>query len=325
MIGIYKDSFLTFLKDNSHDVTTSRKNIIMPCPWCELNERKKYYKLYISLELPIFHCFRASCEQSGNIKKLVQKISGSSDTDQYVDPDAFSNLNKPNVFEDKEEQNLSYILPPVDPRKFPYKAFYLNKRLKSSSINVDSIKGLIFDIELFLNLNSIPITQSLFRMKDYLHTNFIGFLSEHQSRVIFRNIDDSQEFRYFKLELKESNLLDYYKIQSGNPNSKQVVLSEGIFDIFSEHIFDETNTKSETNFYASVFSSKYQSLIHSIAFHEQIFRQKVIILSDNNIPLQQYKKLKFYNNHCIDSLTVYYNELGKDFGSKSVRSVKYIV
>jgi len=57
MIGVYKEEFVEFLKKNIGDIKQTTKNIIMPCPWCEFNKNKDHYHLYISLELPIFHCF----------------------------------------------------------------------------------------------------------------------------------------------------------------------------------------------------------------------------------------------------------------------------
>ncbi|GAG02610.1 unnamed protein product, partial [marine sediment metagenome] len=61
MIGIYQDSFKQFLEDNLGEVKETSKNFIVPCPWCELDEDKDHYHMYISTEAPIFHCFHASC------------------------------------------------------------------------------------------------------------------------------------------------------------------------------------------------------------------------------------------------------------------------
>ena len=41
--------------------------------------------------------------------------------------------------------------------------------------------------------------------------------------------------------------------------------------------------------------------------------------------MKQYEMMKKFNEHIINSLTVYYNKSGKDFGSTYVSPVKYII
>jgi hypothetical protein len=160
-------------------------------------------------------------------------------------------------------------------------------------------------------------------MKDYLQSSFVGFLTENKSTLICRNIDDTQEFRYYKMKINESNFLDYYRLRGGNPTSKKIVLAEGIFDIFSEHIYDSLNIKQDIKLYASALSSKYEALIKSIVFHEQVFRPEIIILSDKGITKEYYKKLDKYNDHIIDKIAVYYNKSGKDFNDFPVTPVQW--
>jgi hypothetical protein len=128
---------------------------------------------------------------------------------------------------------------------------------------------------------------------------------------------------YYKLKLNETNFLDYYKLNGGNQSSRKIVLAEGIFDIFSEHIFDSLNIKGQVKLYASALSSKYEALVKSIVFHEQIFRPEIIILSDKGITKGYYQKLDKYNNHIIDKIDVYYNKSGKDFNDFPVTPVQW--
>ena len=116
--------------------------------------------------------------------------------------------------------------------------------------------------------------------------------------------------------------LDYYSLPGHSPKSNKIVLAEGIFDIFTEQIYDFLNIKHEIRLYASVLSSKYAELIKSIVYHEQLFRPDVIILSDNGINEEYYKKIKFFNQHIINTLTVYYNKTGKDFNETPVTPVR---
>jgi hypothetical protein len=120
-------------------------------------------------------------------------------------------------------------------------------------------------------------------MKDFLHSNFIGFLTEKESIVIFRNIDNSSNFRYFKQFLKQTLFLDYYKLYGGDYNSNNIVISEGIFDIFNEQIFDYTGLKNRVKLYAAALSTSFESLIKSIVYDEQLFKINVNVLADNGV------------------------------------------
>jgi len=136
--------------------------------------------------------------------------------------------------------------------------------------------------------------------------------------LILRNIDENSTFRYFKIKIQEFDFLDYYKLYGGLYNSSKIVLSEGIFDLYDEQIFDRLDIKNSVKIYACSLSAKYLQLIKSIIFYEQIFKPEVIILSDRMKNLNMYKNMKKYNSHIISKLTVYFNRSGKDFNSKDV-------
>jgi len=327
MIGIYQDDFIDYLRDNLGDhIKTTSKNIIIPCPWCEYGQEKDHYHLYIGLDAPIFHCFHGGCEIGGILSKLMRKIAGHDVSDAFIDKDRVKEYEKlKNVFVEKDEKLKGIKLPEVKPEMFPAKELYLQKRLKFSNIRSENIKGLIYDVHEFINLNNIPVDESLFRLRDYIHNNFVGFLTEHNTTAMFRNIDDSHTMRFYKMKIQLSNFLDFYRLPGNNFESSKVVLAEGIFDIFSEHIYDFINIKSDVRLYASVLSSKYLGLIQSIVYHEQLFRPDVIILSDRGIKIEEYKKLKYFNQHIINTLSIYYNKTGKDFNETPVTPERIVV
>lgn len=324
MIGIYQDDFLEFLKQNlGEPIKITGKNIIVRCPWCEYQKEKDHYHMYISIEAPIFHCFHASCEQSGLLPKLVKRIQGHDISDSFIDKTKVDEYSKKrDVLVDKDEKLKGINIPILRPDLFPYKDLYIKKRLKFANIPTKLIKGLIYDVETFIQMNKIPIDETLFRVKEYLHSNFVGFLTENNTTVLLRNIDHSHSMKFFKMKIQWPNFLDYYRLPGGNINSNKIVLAEGIFDIFTEHIYDFLKIKDQVRLYASVLSSRYQSLIHSIVYHEQIFRPDIVILSDRGVNEDHYITLKNYNKHIINSLVVYYNKTGKDFNTTPVTPVR---
>jgi hypothetical protein len=322
---IYQESFIQFLKDRlGEPVKVTSKNIITMCPWCEYGKKKDHYHMYISTEAPIFHCFHAGCGQSGFIAKFIKKIEGKDLSDNFVIKEKIQENIKEKVKFTKIS-HATYQIPKLDETRFPAKTLYLNERLKFSNVSLGSIRGLIFDVEQFIKINRIDVDIRMLKLMDYLHTNFIGFLCENQSVIMFRNIDKAATFKHYKLKLQETKFLDYYKLTGGDFNSKDIVLSEGIFDIFTEHIFDTLNIKGKSKLYASALSTSFDSLIKSIVFNEQIFRANVHILSDQGVDLDFYKKLKRFNSYIIDSLTIYYNKGGKDFNDTPIIPEKIIL
>ena len=328
MIGIYDDKFVQYLRDNIGDpIKTTSKNIVCRCPWCEYGKTKSHYHLYISLEAPIFHCFFGSCNEGGVLAKLLKKIEGKDISSKFVDEEKIKENVKKRISltYERVEKQKELIVPSIDEDLFVQKALYVKKRLKFSNVSLKTIKGLIFDVNKFIEENNIGLDPKMFRLKDFLHSNFVGFLSENESVVMFRNIDDRSSFSFYKLKIRDTQFLDYYKIGGGGFNRNTVVLAEGIFDIFSEHTFDVLELRSDSRLYASALSTSYQALIKSIVFNEQVFRADVHILSDKGVKLEYYKKLKKFNSHIINSLSIYYNKTGKDFNNTPVLPVQYKV
>lgn len=327
MIGIYNDSFLEYLKKNlgSDTIKKTSKNIICRCPWCELNKVKKHYHLYISKHAPLFHCFHAGCKQGGVIGKLLKKIEGVDISDRFIDVEELEKIKKQKIIEPKKKKK-DIIIPPLKDRSlFNLKSLYIRKRLKFSNIDVNDIKGLIFDVNEFLSINKIPIDSRLFRIKDFLHNNFVGFLTENQSIVMFRNIEKNSDFSFFKLYIQKPIFMDYYKIGGNDINSKDIVLGEGIFDILTEQIFDRVGLKNHVNLYVATISAAYFSVVKSIIFYEQIFRPNIHILSDSDVGLEYYKKQKKFNSYLIDKMIIYYNVKGKDFNDYPISTEKFIL
>lgn len=312
MIGIYDDSFIELLNEYLNPVQEKQRNIVCKCPFCEMNDHdKSHYHLWISTEVPMFHCFHSECNESGSISKLLKKLLGKDTSDKYVDKSKIKV--KKSVKLGRIHDIINVQIPKIDIEAFPLKRMYVKKRIKFANINIALLKGLIFDVEKFVEINNLKLDDKQERMLPYLQTNFVGFLSEYNQTVVFRNIDSTSDFRYYKISIQDDIYSDFYKMYGNNPNSKDIVLAEGIFDILAEHIFDYTSLRNKTRMYAAILSTHYESLIKSIVFREQLFRPNIHILSDNGISLSYYKNLKKRNSHIINTMKVYYNKTGKDF------------
>ena len=325
MIGIYQDNIIDYFKTFSPSVKVSSKNIVIACPWCEYNQQKKHYHLHISTEAPIFHCFEGGCNKSGRISKLFKKLEGRDLSEKFIDQDKVKENKTNDIKLSIPTERKKIILPDLNEESFKLKTLYLKGRLKYSKPDLKLVKGLVFDVNQFIDINQIKIDNRLLKSRYYLHENFVGFLTENESVVVFRNIDETSEFRYFKLFISQTRFLDYYKLLGGQYNSNHIILSEGIFDIFNEQIFDYTGLRNQVKLYAAGLSTSFDSLIKSLVFNEQIFRLDVSILADRGIDLNFFKKIKKYNSHVIDKMTVFYNKTGKDFADPTVIPEKIIL
>lgn len=322
MVGIYQDSFKELLREKLGDpVRVTNKNIICRCPWCEYNDtRKKHYHFYISLETPIFHCFFADCNKSGTVDVLIDKLTGNKDvSDKYIDRSKIKEV----TFTEKVKVK-DITIPSLNLGLFKYKETYLRERLKFSNISIDKIKNLVFDIKEFISVNRIDLGVTKPSLVEYLQSNFIGFVTEHSGVLVLRNIDRSSDFRFYKIEIKENVFMDYYKILGNSFHSNKVVISEGILDILAEQIFDTTGLKSDSKLYAACLSTNYETLLKSIVYNEHLFKLDVHVLSDRGMDLRYYRKIKKYNSHIIDKMTIYYGDR-KDFGDVPSRIEKFIL
>ena len=323
MIGIYKEEFIEYLRDNLGYVKVSSKNIITKCPWCEYKKEKKHYHLYIALEAPIFHCWQARCGQSGFLSKLMSYIDGKDRTEQFVDKSLIKEaVHRKLVNPLKEKKPLK--IPKIDTDKFKMKSMYIKYRL-GFDVDIDSISKLVFDVQEFVGINSIKLDDKSNRLMDFLQSNFVGFLSEHESLLVLRNIDPNASFRYYKFDLSDSDFLDYYKVQGAAFDSNTVVVSEGIFDILVEQVLNTLKIRENVKLYCASLSGAFSSLLKSIVFYEQLYRLNVVVLSHKDVDLDTYKRVKKFDSHVVNTLSVYYNSAGKDFASFPVNPVKVVI
>jgi len=325
MIGIYKEEFIERLKDvfGEENVKITSSNIICPCPYCEYPQKRSHYHLYISLEVPIFNCFRKDCKDGhGFIGKFIKKVFSlnKKEIGKFVDEDKLKYIHTDKILT-KKEYDKNYIIDD-DKDRFPYKKIYLKKRLGFIKNDFNDIKGLIFDFKHFLRRNNISFPKGNKRnhMINFLQDKFIGFLTEHKTMIVCRNIDSFDDFRYYKLFIgnkKTNSFPDYYKID-GNLNGTGILIGEGIFDIYAQKYFDFIKTDKKIFGYYSALSQNFYGIINSILLYEYVGKFDLIVLSDSNIPIEYYKKFKKERSYLLNSMDVYYNTSGGDFAEMPV-------
>lgn len=309
---IYTEKFMSFLYDvfGPENVSIKTKDIVIPCPYCELNLKKSHYHGYIKKDEPIFHCF--FCEESGTVFRIIRDLTGKRHFDDLVDKTKLKEWKKVDYSSIKRYQpkKKELYIPPLG--DFKYKRIYVQGRL-GYLMEPEEIKGLVFDIASFVKENNITLDKPF--LLPYLQSNFVGFVTEHRSKLVLRNIDSSTRFKFYKIQIYDTPFLDYYKIPGGNEKSKTIVLGEGVFDILSERALDSLGIRSQARLYASGLSKSYMALLESVCFDEQIFRVDLRVISDSNVLEYEYKRWFKQLDHLIERSTIYYNLGGKDFNT----------
>jgi len=332
MIGCYQDDFIDFLKHHLGDpVKVTPSNIIVRCPWCEWGTVKKHYHLHIGKNIPVFNCLRAGCNESGSIKKLIRKLTGGNfELSRFVDSQLIQNYNQLKV--KKSEDNLKlrkFIVPPINRKAFPKKIDYLKYRFHYAPVNFYDIHGLILDPQEFFQINRIEVDAQLQKSIYYLQEGYVGFLLENHTSIVFRNINPNEKrFRFRKITLQKIPLLDYYKLSHNTmkcQNSNTVVISEGIFDIFDAHLFNYMGLTDTAYAFYCALSNKFSALLKSIAYFDNIYRPNVVILSDSNVKIEYYKRIRRFLKHLCNQVNVYYNISGGDFGDPFCSPEKFII
>lgn len=314
---------MTLLKDDIYSITGlsyfNSNELITLCPKCEkerFNLNRKHGHLYISLENPIFKCFR--CPFKGIITKLLNEFN--LNIDKYYTNDVF-NLNWKNKDKDyflNSDIQDTINLPDVIDTNINYE-----KKLKYITSRIPNLKhdNIIFNIQEFIQSNNIDINKDDDFIK-YLNENFIGFLTTRKSKLVCRNIDSNSSFRYFNITLKNIYFKDFYsKLLNIETYTNKIVLCEGIFDLYN--IIEHEKTKpiiQNASIIATSLNNDYKNTLISVLDYVKILHSDVIIFSDKDVKEENY--MNIYFNNCVKSLTLYYNEYEKDFGTTNIHPIK---
>lgn len=299
-------------------------DLITLCPKCErdrYNTSRNHGHLYISKTEPIFRCFR--CDYKGIIHFILNEYN--LNLNDYFNSDLLkTNWSKTSV--DKfvnREINSDIIIKDNDNIKdSDYnktdKINYLKERIYKFD-NIDT-SDIIFDIKSFLEYNNI-IHNIQDNLLQYLNNNFVGFLCTRRSTLICRNIDNKSKFRYYNINLKKIYFKDFYSKEL-NKNSNNILMCEGVFDLLN--IINNVNLKDFLNNFRIISSALNNNYIHTLIstldYVKIPYANNVIVFSDKDVIEEDYMKLYF--NNSFNNLTLYYNELSKDFSSENISLIK---
>lgn len=309
----------------------SNTELISICPFCEMGSRKNHGHLYIKIprderEIPVFNCFKCGEDGGrGTILKLLRYLK--SQPKEFISEEVL-NFNRTRKNYVTKKTNIDNQLHSVNIddslyNKYPNKVQYLKSRLGFGT-KIERIPNLVFGVEEFINNNNFKLQEKDYRIIKYLEESFVGFLTNRGTKLVLRNIDSTSSFRYYNMQLTENSVFkDFYgvKLKNNSKNLNTIVLCEGIFDLLvslRDPCLNEIKNKSI--FWAASLGSFFTNLIPSVLDFCKIPISNVIVLSDSDKNMDNYKWLKY--NPSVNNCIVYKNKYGSDFGSSPIELVR---
>lgn len=307
------------LKQSNIYGSETSKNFICKCIYCGDKGKNHHYHGYLSKEdnVPFYHCF--FCNHSTSISKFLFDLTGSDRKDLIVP------VNNKNYVKKNVSKRVEYKIPEIDRLDFPNKSLYMRRRT-FGRIDINEIPNLIFDIKEFFRLNNLDIFKYLDGWEqEYIQNTMVGFLSKRNTILYCRAISNDVPRKFKKITLQEDDIypgLDYYCIDNFKQNSNLIVLSEGNFDILGCYSLNTLDLKDKCRAYCAGCTFSYEQLLKSVCVDFSLYRPDVIILSDADKQKYHYKKFIENTKDFVNSIELYYNSCGKDFGDFPHKAVK---
>ena len=318
------DGIRQILKDCDIYDKENSKNFICKCPYCGDKRGKfgshKHSHCYVSKDdnIPVCHCWY--CNGSWSLKKFLKDLTGK-EQDTLIVP-----VNNKNYVKKNKSNLKKFVIPELNVLDFPLKSLYI-KRRTFSRLDVLDVPNLIFDIKEFFNINNLKPENYLKNWQyeyEYMQDVMVGFLSHRNTILYCRSVSNEVPMKFKKIVLQKDCTfgLDYYSIDNYKKNSNVIVLSEGNFDILGCYSLNTLELRDKCRCYCSGCTFSYEQLVKSVCVDYGMYRPDVVILSDSDKNQNHYKRFIENTKPFVNTLNIYYNSCGKDFGDFPQKAVK---
>jgi DNA-directed RNA polymerase subunit RPC12/RpoP len=333
-----KQDIISMLKTKSVYIpNTAGTKHTTRCPYCgdSHNESHGHFTILIDVESDtpmLYKCLK--CDIKGLLTDSVLEELGF-----YVSSDMHSLLKSFNkkiskIYKLINMEFESYSVPLyLKTYANQSKLDYINNRL-DTDINMEEAKDLKLVLNLFdfMKFNNIESLQGMaFKQLKTLNESYVGFLSNNNNCITFRNITDNDRLmRYFKVILNPKNINQntFYSI----PNSIDLMythdinirIAEGTFDILSVFKNLVKNKNNEYYFASCGFGS---NVIIRYLIHNGINTGlNLHIYSDNDKTDDDHRKYLFKNSsvsYWLDHIDIHRNQFNneKDYGIPTNRII----
>lgn len=301
--------------------TTNKKEVKVRCPYCGDSLTKSHAHLYIQMKPPFkFYCQK--CNTAGVLNNETLRDLGISNNELAISViEANKTIRKVpgKVSYQKSELKVSSGHPNTE------KAVnYFNGRYNTHYTNeyiVNKFKAVTDPLQFFKD-NRISPPKNYKGESQYDFENSIGFVSSDNTYIIFRDLTGQQQRRYYNLNLypdEEDTITNkIYNIRSQvdiTALEMTLVITEGIFDIIGVYENLYKGKVDESKYIFAAAAGKGFNAVISKFIHMGFLNLEVIIYSDSDVKEQTYRDLKDASVYLKNTqLTIYYNNLEKDYG-----------
>lgn len=330
------------LSRNIYTERPSNIQIRTRCPFCG-DSQKNFHTGHLYLRINpndnypiVYHCFK--CPAEGILKYEDLELLGIEDNNIK---DGLNVLNKTsdkiqsgNSYNENAEKYFEYKIPTNYNLK---KIEYIENRLKYrfTEEELQNIKVLT-SLKDFLILNDINTITCKPYIANMIEDKYVGFLSNSNSHILFRDITDTQDIRWYKYPITHESQGQkvFYSIKSSidlYTTDKIIVnLSEGVMDALSICYNLENNKENTLNI---AVCGKFYLNIMKYLIGQGIVGSNVIlnIYSDQDYTqdtsIEYYRQVFKKYTHLLGEINVFYNLLSKDCGVEKdkIKLHKYLI
>lgn len=336
-----KQTFLLFLENRGvffkpvHDGWYRTR-----CPYCgdtqkSLHEGHFYIKINLYDDYVMgFNCFR--CGETGVInEETIELMGGSSDLKKDINilNKKSKRINKKQVISQEKLMyfDFKHSFPnrnkPYQDKKIRYIENRLNIDLSDNDISNFKIITSLSDFLKINNIKEYPFERTILNK---IESKYVGFLSNGNSHIIFRDITDSEKFFTIKYPITKECMANkiFYSVKNDinifTKDSITINLAEGVMDIIG--VVKHFNQNTENTMNISVTGKYYNIMINRLVQMGFVGSNITInIYSDNDMmfgnsknayhtTMEYYKQFLSKYKYLYKGINIYYNMKAKDFG-----------
>ena len=295
------EDFFNEIRKHLVYITQNSSHYLFRCPFCGDSDNKTKGHLYVSKDKPVYRCAR--CGEYGHYSKLLNLFH----IDNVILPKS-SYKGSSTSISGGYSSFVQYTI--TDSAEA-----YLNHRLGNINIDPDEI-NIISSIE----MKNIYSGSDKYKPTRRLPKDSVNFLTYNKKKIVCRiyGEDDLDYFgRYDTIQLSEGS--DVYVINNKRSYSeyikhKTIVIGEGIFDVLNTYYNLDIFPKDSV--YVAALNAHIGKAFEIGSSVALAFNPRIVILADNDKKDMDY--LKCISRKLWNSVSIYRNKLGKDFGENKV-------
>lgn len=286
-------TIINFLKSVSAVFQDSGNEIVIHCPYCDDALRKdaqKHGHLYISTMSPVFHCFR--CDISGFLGVLLKDLG-------FDDQSVLNELGGSLKFSSKKNSAIG-----LEQKNNQIYNNILLKNLnfvRGDPVNYEKFERYVYSrLGMYCDYTKYLMTPEIINKK--LCASFYNCSGNFTTARIINPINN---FRY----IRNKNFNDYYYFQKLDFDTyKNIVISEGVFDILSLYRF--SIFPKQLSFFLAIHGKGFPSAISSlIETHLMIGSYNIHVIFDRDAA-QNVKKYLYFCKKIANKLNNEINIIG---------------